>query len=140
LFNEKHVAEIWQYFVNIICNIICNLAVNLAGFRICLAKDTVHSLSFCYALLIALMLFNAVLPYGVIQHIFYKNGVTLHVCVHGHPNDFSRGALVDVSQSFSRVGRPKVVKFVFYHLKLRKQRLLLKFSKFVTPSDTHACV
>jgi len=47
--------------------------------------------------------------------IFYKNGVTLHVCVHGHPigNIFLMGALVDVCRSFSRGA--KVVKFVFYH-------------------------
>jgi len=33
--------------------------VNLAGFRICLAKDTVHILSSCYGLLTALVLLNS---------------------------------------------------------------------------------
>ena len=33
---------------------------NLAGFRICLTKDTVHSLSSCNGLLTALVLFNTV--------------------------------------------------------------------------------
>jgi len=33
---------------------------NLTGFRICLAKDTVHSLPSCYGLLTALVLFNSV--------------------------------------------------------------------------------
>ena len=33
-----------------------------------------------------------------------------------------------------------MVKFVFYHSKLRKQPYLLKFSNSFSPSDTHACV
>jgi len=54
--------------------------------------------------------------------IFYKNSATLHVCVHGHRKDFFHGgALVSFSIGFSSVGGPKVVKFVFYHSKLRKQ-------------------
>jgi len=42
LFNEKNVAEFWQYFFNIIGN--------LAEIRNCLAEYTVHSLSPCYGL------------------------------------------------------------------------------------------
>jgi len=32
----------------------------------------------------------AVLPDGVIQHKFYKNGAILHACVHGRRKDFSK--------------------------------------------------
>jgi len=48
-------------------NILQNLAVylqyndcNLAGFRMCLARDAMHTLSSCYGLLTALVLFNSV--------------------------------------------------------------------------------
>jgi len=40
--------------------------------------------------------------------MFYKNGVTLHVYVHGHRKNLFQGG-------------PKVVKFVFYHSKPTKQ-------------------
>ena len=40
--------------------IICNMAVILAGFRNCLTEYTAHSLSPCYGLLTALVLFNSV--------------------------------------------------------------------------------
>jgi len=41
LFNEKNIAEIWQYFVNILCSIF--LCSNLAGFRNYLEEHTTHS-------------------------------------------------------------------------------------------------
>jgi len=65
-----------------------------------------HSLSSCYALLTALVLFNSV--DGVAQKFFTKNGVTLHVYVRGHGKKIFQGdPLVDFSKSFSRDGVPK---------------------------------
>jgi len=46
------------------------------------------------------------------------------------------GVIVDFSNSFSK-GGPKVVKFVFYQAKLRKQHFLLKFSNSCPPSNIH---
>jgi len=57
------------------------------------------------------------------------------VCM-GVGRKFSRGLLVDFFKSFS-TGGEKVVKFGYYHSKLRKQRFLLKFSNSCHSSDTH---
>jgi len=46
---------------------------------------------------------------------------------------FSKGALVDFFQKFSRGA--KSGKICFYHSKLRKQHFLLKLSNFCPPSD-----
>ena len=68
-------------------------------------------------------------------------------CGHGRRKDFFRGTttLEDFSKVFPG-GRPKVVKFVFSHSKLRKQPFLVKFSKsrralapLPSPSDAHVC-
>ena len=48
------------------------------------------------------------------------------------------GALVDFFKRFSE-GGPEVVKFIFYHSKLRKQTFA-EISNSCPPSDTHACV
>jgi len=56
------------------------------------------------------------------------------VCI-GVGKILSRGAFQKVF-----LGGPKVVKFVFYHSKLRKQPFLLKFSNSCPHTDTHACV
>jgi len=81
------------------------LAVNLARFRNCLAEYTVHSLSPCYGLLAALVLLNTVARWCNTT-IFHKNGVILHVCVHGRRKDFFQGGpLVDFSISFSMGGQ-----------------------------------
>ena len=53
---------------------------------------------------------------------------------------FSSEATSGFFQTFFSGGGPKVVKFCFYHLKLRKQPFLLKFSHLYPPFDTHACV
>jgi len=53
--------------------------------------------------------------------IFYKNGVIFHACVHERGRIFPGWPLVDFSKTFSMGGGPKVVKFAFYHSKLRKQ-------------------
>jgi len=80
-----------------------------------------------------------VLPDAEINTVFYKNGVLLHACVYGRRKDFFQGEqLVDFSKSFS--WGEKVLKFVVYYSKLRKQRFLLKFSNSCPPFDTHACV
>jgi len=48
------------------------------------------------------------LPDGAAQQFFTKNGVTLHVYVHGHEKIVFQGdPLVDFSKSFSRDGGPK---------------------------------
>jgi len=67
-----------------------------------------------------------VLPDGVIQHNFYRNGIILHACVHGRRKDFfQEGAIGFFPKVF--LGGLKVAKFVFYHSKLRKQPFLLSF-------------
>ena len=60
--------------------------------------------------------------------MFYKNGVTLQVCVHGHRKYFFiRGPLVDTSKSFSRVGG-KSSEIRFSPLETKKAAFSLKFS------------
>jgi len=79
-----------------------------------------------------------VLPDAEINTIFYKNGVLLHACVYGRLKDFFQGEqLVDFSKSFSRGG--KVLKFVFYHSKLRKQPFFAEIFKFLPPFR-HPCL
>jgi len=80
-----------------------------------------------------------VLPDGVIQHNFLQNSVILHACVHGRRKEFFLGEPLGFFQKFF-YGRPKVVKFAFYHSKLRKQRFLLKFANSCPSSDTHMFV
>ena len=109
--------------------------MNLSGFRKCLAEYTVHSLSPCYGLLTALGLLNSVARWCKYNTIFHKNGVILHACVHGHRKEFLQGGTSGFFQQFF-YGGPKVVKFGFYHSKLRKQRFLLKFSNSCPSSDT----
>jgi len=60
------------------------------------------------------------------------------VCM-GAGRNFSRGGTSGFFQKFFCRG-PKVVKFAFYHSKLRKQRFLLKFSNSFPSSDTHMLV
>jgi len=61
-----------------------------------------------------------------IKESFVYNSLNDHV--HGRRKDFfQRGELEDFSKILP--GRPKVVKFVFPHLKLRKQPFLLNISK-----------
>jgi len=58
----------------------------------------------CCGLLTALVLLNSVARWCNTANFFYKNGVILHVCVHGRRKDLSRGALVDFSESFCKGG------------------------------------
>ena len=114
--------------------------MNLAGFRNCLAEYTVHSLSPCYGLLIALVLLNSVARWCNTTQFFTKM-VSFHVLVcMGVGGNFSKGG--GTSGFFQKFfyGRPKVVKFVFYHSKLRKQHFLLKFSNSCPYSHTHMLV
>jgi len=97
---------------------------NLAGFLNCLAEYTVHSLSPCYDLLNALVLLNSVTRWCNITQFF--NGAFLHACVHGRRKfSFPEGSTSEFFQVV--IGGPAVVRFVFYHSKLREQPFLLKF-------------
>jgi len=98
----------------------------------------VHSLSSCCSLLTALVLFNSVVIWCNTTQFFTKMVLLYMFMCMGIGKSFPGGPLVDFSKSFSRDGGPKVVKFVFYHSKLRKQPFLLKFSNSWPPSDTHA--
>jgi len=94
-------------------SIICNLAVNLAGFRD-VGQNTPCPV--CHPAMACLPYWCCwtMVPDGVIQHNFYKNGVILHacaICAWGWKDFFQVGVLVDFSKSF--LGGPKVVKFVF---------------------------
>ena len=60
------------------------------------------------------------------------------VCM-GVGKNFFRGTTSGFFQTFF-YGRPKVVKFGFYHSKLRKQHFLLKLSNSWHSSDTHMLV
>jgi len=60
------------------------------------------------------------------------------VCV-GVERNFSRGATSGFFQTFSD-GGPKVVKFVFYHSKLRNQHFLLTFLNCWPSSETQMLV
>jgi len=77
-----------QNFVNMICNIytICSLA----GFRN-VWKNTPCTVSHLAMACLPHWCCWTVLPDGVIQHNFYKNGVILHACVHGHRKDLFQG-------------------------------------------------
>jgi len=98
-----------------------------------------HSLSPCYGLVTALVLLNSVARWCDTNTIFYKNVVILHACVHGLRKEFFQGGHKWIFQKFF-YGGPKVVKFVFWHSKLRKQYFLLKFSNSCPSSDTHMLV
>ena len=118
------------YFSHIICN--------LAGFRNCLAAYTVHSLSPCYGLLTALVLLNSVAIWCNATQFFTKKCHFTCLCAWALEGIFPGGSLVDFFKSFLR--GPNVVKFVFHHLKLRKQHFVLKFSNSCPSSDTHLLV
>ena len=78
-------------------------------------------------------------PDGVIQRNFVQNLCHFTcLCAWASEGFFPGVALVDFSKSFSE-GRRKVVKFVFYHSKLKKQLFVLKFSKSC-PFQHPACV
>jgi len=97
-----------------------NLAVNLAGFRNCLAEYIVHSLSPCYGLLTAFVLLNSAARWcNTIQ--FFTKVVSFYmlVCM-GVGRNFSVGATSGFLQNFF-YGGPKVVKFVFFITRNRKQ-------------------
>ena len=118
---KKNIAEFWQCFVNVIFN---RLFVIWQDFVIVWQNTPCpicHPAMAC-SVLTAYCCWT-VLPDGVIQHSFYKNGVTYTLVCMGVGRILSRGE-----------------KFVFYHSKLRKQPFLLKFSNSCPPSDTHACV
>ena len=111
-------------------HIICNLAVNLAGFRNCLAAYTMHSLSPCYELLTALVLLNSVAIWcNATQFVTKKSHFTC-LCAFGVGRNFSRGAHKWI---FPKVfyGGPNVVKFGFYHSKLRKTAFFTEIFKFL---------
>jgi len=78
-----------------------------------------------------------VLPDGVIQRSFYKNGVILHACVHGRRKDFFRGSLVDFSKSFSRRGQSG--KICFLPLETKKTVFFAELFKFLPPFR-HPCL
>jgi len=74
--------------------------------------------------------------------MFYKIGVILYAFVYGRRKDFIQGKHLWkwIFPNVFSGGQAKVVKFVFYHSKLRKQPFLLISSNSYPPSDTHACV
>ena len=115
------------------------LAVNSAGFRNCLAQYTVHSLSPCYGLLTALVLLNSVARWCITTQFFTKMvSFCMVVCMVVGKN-FSKRATSGFFQKLF-CGKPKVVKFVFYHSKIRKHDFLLKVSNYCPSSDTHMLV
>jgi len=98
-----------------------------------------HSLTPCYGLFSAFMLLNSVARWCHTTQFFAKM-VSFHmlVCM-GVGRNFSRGATSGFFQKFF-YGGPKVVKFVFYHSKLRNQHFLLKFSNSCPSSNTNMFV
>jgi len=79
--------------------------------------------------------FWKVLPDVEIQHNF----LIIHACVHGHRKDFIQGGTSGFCRMFFS-GRPKVVKFVFCHSKLRKQLFLLKIpNSYLPPAPMLVC-
>jgi len=72
-----------QNFVNIMCN--------LAEFRNFWQNTPCTVCHPAMACFIPHWCCWTVLPDGVIQHIFYKSGVTWHACVHGRRKDFFQG-------------------------------------------------
>jgi len=73
-----------------------------------------------------------VLPDGVMQHNFNKNGVILHGMI------FSKvGHYWIFPKAFLGGGSGEIR---FLPLETKKTAFLLKFSNSCPPSDTHACV
>ena len=81
-----------------------------------------------------------VLPDGVIQHNFLQKWCNF-TCLYAWALEgiFPGGATSGFFQKYF-YGGPKMVKFVFYHSKLRKQHFLLKFSNFCPSSDIYMLV
>jgi len=93
----------------------------------------------CYGLLTGLVLLNSVDRWRNTTQFLQKWCNFVCLCAWASEGFYPGGALVDFSNSFSK-GAPKVVKFIFYLSKLRKQHFLLKFSNSCHNSNTHACV
>jgi len=88
-----------------------------------LAEYTVQSLSPCYGLLTALVLLD-MLTVGEIQHNLLQK--CCDFVIHGRRKDVFQGGTSGFFQTFFW-GCPKVMKFVFYQWKLRKQLFFWKF-------------
>jgi len=110
----------------------------LVEFVIVWQNTPCECLSSCYGLLTGLALLNSVDRWRNTTQ-FLQNGVIWYACVHGPRKDFIQGGTSGFFQPFFQ-GGAKMVKFVFYQSKLRKQHFLLKFSNCCPPSNTHACV
>jgi len=83
-----------------------------------------------------------VLPDGVIQHNFLQKWCHFiaYACVHGRKKEiFHFPASVDFSKIF--LWCPKVVKFVFLPLEIRKTAFFAEIFKFLPPfRNPYACV
>jgi len=99
----------------------------LAGFPNCLAEYTGHSLSPYHGLLIALVLLNNVA----------RRCNFICLCAWASEGFYPEGALVAFSKVFPRGAKSGEI--CFLPLATKKTTLLLKFSNFFPPSNTHAC-
>ena len=80
----------------------------------------------------------AVLPDGVIQHIFYIYGVILNACVHGRRKLFIQGSTSGFFQKFS-LGGIKSGEFCFLPLKTKRTGFFAEIYKFLHPFR-HRCL
>jgi len=78
------------------------------------------------------------LPGGVIQHNFYKNGVIWHACVHGRRKDFIQGGTSRFFQKFLQRGA-KSGEICFLPLETRKTEFFAEIFKFLPPFR-HPCL
>ena len=85
-----------------------------------------HRLSPCFGLLTALVLLNSVARWCNRIQFFQKWCNFTRLCAWASEGIFPGRATSGFFLKFF-YGRPKVVKLVFYHSKLRKQHFLLKF-------------
>jgi len=154
LFNGKNVAEFSQYFVDIVSNI---LFVIWQDFLIVWQNTpctVCHPATNC----LPHWCCCTVLPDGVIQHNFSQNwchftcpcafympvfsGFTFFhwfmLTAMGVGRNFSKGGTSGFFQKFF-YGGPKVVKFGYYHSKLRKQRFFWNF-QIPAPLSTPICL
>ena len=115
---KKNVAEFWQYFVDIISHIWFVIWQDFVIVWQNTPCRVYHLAMDCLSHLCC----GTVLPDGVIQHNFSQKMVSFYmlVCMDVGRN-FSRGGGTSEFVPKLFYGGPKMVKFVFYHSKLRKQ-------------------
>ena len=106
----------------------------MSGFRNCLAKYTVHSLSPCYGSLTAVVLLNSVARWCSTTK-FLQKWCNLYACLHGRRKDFIQWILSKVFQWGA-----KSCEIWFLPLTTKKTAFFAEIFKFLSPSDTHVCV